>query len=142
MRKALSILLTLGVLVAATAAPALAKKKEGHFVATGLPFPMTGTVNEGRGCLDGLEGVHWTSASFKAPAKGNLAVEMKDFQGDWDLHVTDADGNLLASSTTDNIQTPPTEQISISLGVKEEVVIVACNWSGGPQSHVYFTFTY
>jgi hypothetical protein len=141
MKRALSVVLTLGLLTGAALMPATAEAKKkktikDSFQAQGVPFPHPD------GCIDGVEGVQKVSHTFETPAKGLLEVNMHTFDGDWDLFVTDADGNVLGSSTSGQPIDPPGETVAVAVGAKSEVLIVACNWSGAPTSTVDYVFTY
>jgi hypothetical protein len=66
---------------------------------------------------------------------------MENFQGDWDLFVTDADGNPLVASTESQLQgAAPTEEVVIPLKKRYAFAIAACNWVGGPSADVAWTF--
>jgi hypothetical protein len=137
-RKLIGLICILGLLGALAATPALAgKKKKGSFTAENpVPHPA------GDGCNEGTEGVSKTSEAIKAPFNGLLTATMENFQGDWDLFVTDADGGALVSSVESQLTgAAATEEVSILLKKGYEFAIVPCNWVGGPSADVAWTFT-
>jgi hypothetical protein len=135
--KKLTVLICiLGLLGALVATPALAgKKKKGTFAAESpVPWPA------GDGCNEGEEGVSKTTEAMKAPFDAVLTVTMENFQGDWDLFVTDADGNALASSVESQLTgSAATEEVTILLKKGYAFGMVACNWGGGPSADVSWT---
>jgi hypothetical protein len=144
MRKALAALLISALVLALGTAPATAKKKrtkKGSVTVQALPFPVTNSAMEG-GCLNGAEGVHKHSEPFKAPGSGLLTVDLVTFDGDWDLHVTDASGTVLGSSTAGQPVVPPGEQVVVALAARQEIAMVACNWVGGPSATLNWAFVY
>lgn len=132
MRKSITMLLVLALLVALGAAPATAgKKKKGSFSAEN-PVPAVDTCP-----TDAQEDLSKTSEALKVPFNGILTVTMTDFQGDWDLYVTDADGGEIVSSVGSQLTgTPPEEEVSIYLPKGMSVQMIACNWIGGPTAEV------
>ncbi|MGH2730837.1 MAG: hypothetical protein ACRDJI_09560 [Actinomycetota bacterium] len=144
MRKAIAALLIGGLVLALGTAPATAKKKrtkKGSVAVQALPFPVTGNAMEG-GCLNGVEGAHKHSEPFTTPGAGVLTVDLSAFEGDWDLHVTDASGTVLASSTAGQPVAPPGEQVVVALAARQEIAMVACNWAGGPSATLNWAFVY
>lgn len=130
-RKSLVLLLALGVLFGAMTPATAGKKKSGSFSAEALPFPGAD------GCLGGVEGVHKHSEPLKAPLTGVLTVTMENFQGDWDLFLTDAEGSELMSSTTSQLTgDPAVEEIVLSVKKGMSLLMVPCNWAGGPSADV------
>lgn len=133
-RKVIVGVCVLGLIAGLTTAPASAgkKKKKGNFSAEN-PVPFPGPD----GCLDSQEGANKTTEEVKAPFTGILTVEMLNFEGDWDLFVTDKDGNELVSSTTSQLTgDPPTEEVTVALKKGFVFQMVACNWLGGPSAEV------
>lgn len=132
-KKLMVLLCVVGLVGMVAAAPALAgKKKKGSFTAEN-PVPHPGPD----GCLAAPESLSKTTESLKAPFSGLLTVTMENFEGDWDLFVTDADGNELISSVESQLTgAPATEEVSIPLKKGYEFAIVACNWVGGPSADV------
>jgi hypothetical protein len=135
MRKSITVLLVLALLVALGAAPATAgKKKKGSFSAEN-PVPGVDTCPQ-----DAPEDLTKTSEPLKVPFNGVLTVTMTDFQGDWDLYVTDRDGGELVSSVGSQLTgTAPVEEVSIFLPKGMAVQMVACNYAGGPTAAVAWT---
>lgn len=137
MRKSIAMLLVLALLVALGAAPATAgkKKKKGSFTAEN-PVPHPGAD----GCLEAPEDLSKTSEALKVPFNGIITVTMTDFQGDWDLFLTDADGGEIVSSVGSQLTgTPPEEEVSVYISKGMAVQMVACNWVGGPSAAVAWT---
>lgn len=136
MRKPVVILTVLALVMASLMGPAAAaKKKSGSFSAQALPFPGPD------GCNTGVEGVHLVNEPFTAPFNGILTVTMVEFDGDWDLFLNDADGNMIMSATESQLEgAPPTEEIVYPLKKRTEVVMMPCNWVGGPSATVDWEF--
>lgn len=128
MRKSVTVLLVLALLAALGAAPATAgkaKKKKGSFTVEALPYPGPS------GCLESQEGVNKHSEPFKTPWNGVMTLSIANFQGDWDLFLTDSSGTELMSDTSSQLTgDPPTEEITIALPKGMEVLMVPCNWAG------------
>jgi hypothetical protein len=136
-KKVVGLVCILGLLGVLAAAPAAAgKKKKGSFSAENpVPHPL------GDGCNEGMDGVSKTTEAMKAPFNGLLTVTMENFQGDWDLFVTDADGAALVSSVESQLTgAAATEEVSIVLKKGYAFAIVPCNWVGGPSAEVAWTF--
>lgn len=147
MRKALATLLALGLVAGAFSAPALAGKKKKvveEFSVTGAPLPLLVEVDPQGGCVNmHVEGLHKATFPFTAPSAGSYSAHIEGFQGDWDIHVTDASGAVIGSSNADqNVSgAPPTEDIiGITLAKGDEVTLHVCNWLGGPSASGNFTF--
>jgi hypothetical protein len=131
-RKPVVILTVLALAMASLMGPAAAaKKKSGSFAAEALPFPHPD------GCNAGVDGVHLVNEPFKAPFNGLLTVTMSGFDGDWDLFLNDADGNMIMGATESQLQgAAPTEEVVYPLKKGTEVVMMPCNWVGGPGATV------
>ncbi len=146
MRKALASILAAGLVFGMLAGPAVAgkKKKISKTFAAGPHIPLPNATEDlGHSCLAGEEGVHKTTIAFKTPGKGLLDVSIENFQGDWDLYVLDAAGNMIGVSEASQLQeAPPVEQIMIPLAAKKDYSIVACNFGGGPTADGKYTYTY
>lgn len=124
--------------VAPTAIAAPPKPITKTYTAT-APLPDPTNVAGGYTVCAQTVPLSFHSEPFKAPGAGTLKVELTDYQIDWDLLLMDAKGKELASSGSGGVGAP--EVISIKLKKPTEVVIVACNWSGGPTGTVTYTFT-
>lgn len=137
MRKVVTMVLVLGLFAAfATPASAGKKKVEEEWTAT-APIPNPAQT-AAPGC--GVEAVNFSTHPFTTPAKGILDVSMDQFQGDWDLYVKDADGNILGQSA--GFIEATVERVVIPLGAKEDIIIETCNYAGGPTAHGFLTYTY
>ncbi|MFN2524846.1 MAG: hypothetical protein ABR505_01055 [Actinomycetota bacterium] len=88
----------------------------------------------------GFEDVTFTIHSFTTPGKGTLEASLSEFQGEWDLYVTDEDGRVLASSV--NFMAGPQERLVVALPAKLEIDIYACNFLGGPTAHAQLKYVY
>jgi hypothetical protein len=77
---------------------------------------------------------------FKVPAKGLLHIELTGFTGDHDLLLMDGEGEELAYGGASDV----TGSEIVDMGFKrpEKVQIVNCNWAGGPNAKVSYTFTF
>jgi len=137
-KKLVVVVCVLGLVTTIATAPALAgKKKKGSFTAENpIPHPL------GDGCNEGEEGMSKTSKEMKAPFTGVLTVTMENFQGDWDLFVTNAAGNPLNSSVESQLTgAPATEEVVFAFKKGSKFQMVACNWLGGASADVSWTYT-
>ena len=150
MRKVLVSVLLLGLIAGAlSAGPAIAKKKKKKTITVSeefsagphAPIPVLSDADP-NGCRNGEDGVHKTTVEYTTPGKGIMTVEIKDFQGDWDLYLMEGDNVIAASDASQLQEAPPVETIMINLGAKKNVSIVACNWAGGPTAAGSFTYKY
>ncbi len=140
MRKLIALALAGAMVASLGASPAIAKKKKKtvteEWTAQALPNPgNTGSASE---C--GVEMVHFTTHDFSTPGAGQLDVRMNNFQADWDLYVTDGEGNELGSST--GFVEATEERVVIPLPKGQDIVILACNYAGGPTASLQLTYTY
>jgi hypothetical protein len=83
---------------------------------------------------------------FASPGIGKLKVELSGYTGDWDLLITDAEGNEITSSGGSDIGSPAaaaTEAATAKIKkAKQKYYIIACNWAGASTATVKYTFTY
>jgi hypothetical protein len=79
---------------------------------------------------------------FTVPFVGVLVVDLKGFQGDWDLALYNG-SQLVAQSAQDLTADPQTpEKITIKLKkVGQKLSIRACNFAGGPTATVSYVHT-
>ena len=136
---------TLVAASAASAAPAKKSKmkvKKGSYTVTALPDPtMDATHQVGKECFN-IDPESVDNHSLSLPGTGliHIALDSPDPTGnkmDWDLHLLDSKGNVIASSTG------PTAHEEIDMpGVKGNVVIRSCNLAGEPTATVSWTFNY
>lgn len=129
----LVVALSMGALVPSAAAKK--KKQTDSWTAQGLPFPV-----ETASCNNGLEGVNLVNHELKTPGKGVLDVTMTGYLGDWDLWVFDPNGNALGSST--GFVDVPTERVVVPIRGMDHVVVLACNFLGGPTAELESVYTY
>lgn len=136
-------------LVAASAAsaaphkkPAKMKVKKGGYTVTAVPDPtMDVTAQAGMECFN-IDPASVDNHPLALPGTGLLKIvlDSPDPAGnkmDWDLHLLDAKGNIIASSNG------PTAHEEIDMpGVKGNVVIRSCNLAGEPNATVNWSFTY
>jgi hypothetical protein len=132
----------------AFAGPALAGKvKKGSYdVVAPAVYPMDSAIDD-TGCFNSPETASKVVHAYKTPGTGKLTVKLSGFQGDWDLYVADAKGNLMAESTGDQTSAmagqggdPSTETIVMPVRGKVGLKFVTCNWAGGPTAHVDYKY--
>ena len=133
-------------LVAASAAPAAPAKKmkvkKGSYTVTAVPDPtMEATGFAGMECMN-IDPASADNHPLALPGKGSLHIvlDSPDPTGgkmDWDLHLLDASGNIIASSNGGTAH----EEIDMS-GVKGKVIIRSCNLAGEPNATVSWSFLY
>lgn len=143
MKRTFVVLLTAGSLaVSVGALPAAAAKKgtvTEEWQVTAAPFP--GAEDHSDPASEcGTENVNFGIHTFTTPGRGHLEASITDFQGEWDLYVTDSSGNLLASSV--NFMAGSEERIEVDLPARTEVNIYACNFLGGPTAAGQLKYVY
>ncbi len=116
-----------------SAAPKPIKKT---FTAAATPDP-TATATS---ACHGLTPSSRFTVPFKVPAAGKLVVDLSGFQGDWDLIVESKGGSTLGESA--GFVEATKETVSLKFKKATEVVIVACNFAGGPTASGAYTFTF
>ena len=148
MRKSLTMALT-GCLVATMPMPwagAGGKRIHDRYSVRAIPFShvtMDDYYSPAKGsCLEGVEGVHKVSRRFKAPASGKLTLSAPgSFQGDWDLYITDTQGQIVARSEGSQLEgAEAKEKTSLFLKRGQKVDLTPCNWLGGPEIEVHLDF--
>ena len=130
---------------AASAAPAKKPKmkvKKGGYTVTAVPDPtMDATAVAGKECFN-IDPASADNHPLTLPGTGLIKIVLDSpdpgkNKMDWDLHLLDAKGNIIASSNG------PTAHEEIDMpGVKGHVVIRSCNLAGEPTATVNWTFTY
>lgn len=125
-------------LVGVTAASSLAAPKEmkGTFDAAASPDPTP--TAPGREVCQGLNPSSRFEVPLKVPAAGKLKVDLTGFLGDWDLTLESKSGAVMAQSA--EFVEATTETIQVKFKKASEVVIVACNFAGGPTAKGSFVF--
>ena len=130
---------------AASAAPAKKSKlkvKKGSYTVTALPDPtMEATGEAGMECFN-IDPQSADNHPLTLPGKGLLQIVLDSPDPtknhmDWDLHLLDASGNIIASSNGGTAH----EEIDMP-GLKGKVVIRSCNLAGEPTATVNWTFSY
>lgn len=135
-RLVLAVLpVTLIGVVAATPGTAGPKPTSKSYTAAASPDP---SPNAEGGCSRGIPGGEHIEP-LKVTVPGKLAVEMSDFQGDWDLCVFDSKGNTIGSST--GFIEATKESVSIKIKKTGEYTIVSQNLMGGATAAMKYTFT-
>lgn len=124
-------------LVAVAVAPSSAAPKPvtGTFTAAGSPDP---SATAGEVC-QGLNPASRFEVPLKLASAGKLQVDLTGYAGDWDLTLESKTGSILAESA--GFVDATTETISIKVKKATEVVIVACNFTGGPTASGKYVFT-
>jgi hypothetical protein len=166
-RTAVPVALT-AVVVAGALAPAVAASKPkpitASYVAQGKPVPVplvgldqTASVEGANSCTDPrLEGISITTKTIKTTGPGTLKVGLAGFAGDWDITVTDGDGEVvgIGEGTTTGGEIPVigggngslgtnnVEKAEMKLKKAATLHIAVCNFLGGPTANASYTFTY
>jgi hypothetical protein len=147
-RKAIPVALSL-VVAAGALAPAMAKPPKPiseEYSVQGLPVPLP--LVGANSCTDPeLEGISITTKTIKTTGAGTLAVELNDFEGDWDITVLDDKGTVLGtgagtSTPTALAQTGAVEKAVIKTKKAMTLNIAVCNFLGGPTAEAKYVFTY
>jgi hypothetical protein len=126
--------------LATAASPALAAPKPVTKTYTAsAPVPFPGSDAQDEGCYTGQEGLQKDTEKFKVPAAGKLAVEMRDFQGDWDLTLFNGKGAVIGESAA--LPGTTVEKVTSKVKKGDTVSIVACNYLGTPSATVKYIYT-
>ena len=160
MNRRLTSTVALLAVAALTSAPAHAATKKkpkpkpirGSYAVHLNPDPTTDVFSEagkpnptGEPC--GLSTASENRHAFKIPAAGTLNVVLDSpnplpaayaVGPDWDLHIMDADGSELDSSTSPQAHEETTDKFKKA----QPLTIVACNLTGGTDAKVSYVFTY
>jgi hypothetical protein len=91
-----------------------------------------------------LVGVSIDIQTIKPTGPGLLAVKVDGYQGDWDISVRDADGAEIGRGSGNDTPNagPGAESFEMKFKKPEPLQIAICNFSGTPQAHASFTYTY
>ncbi len=111
--------------VAATPGAAAPKETKGTFRAAASPDP---SATAGEVC-QGLNPAGRFEVPLKITRPSKFTVDLKNFQGDWDLTVENKAGSVLASSA--GFVEATTETVTLKFKKATEIVVVACNFAGG-----------
>jgi hypothetical protein len=148
---ALSLVVAAGALAPALAAPPKPKPISEEYAVEGLPVPVPLAGIDGvdgtNSCTDPhLEGISTTTKTIKTTGPGTLAVDVTDFDGDWDITVMDDKGNVLGvgsgTATPTALATPGDEKAVIKTKKAMTLNIAVCNFLGGPTANAKYVFTY
>ncbi len=149
-RTLLAVLLV-AALAAATPADAAPKKKKKkpkpitktYQVTNPLPHPYP---PDSDACSSSPEGVSEDREKFVAPAKGKLKVVVSEFTGDWDIGLFGDSDKRLANGGGVNTPDPQMgtgkETLNYTVKKKMNLFIDVCNFLGGPDGTVTYTFTF
>jgi hypothetical protein len=164
-RTAVPVAMT-AVVAAGALAPAVAAGKPKPITATyevsgmPVPVPLAGVdgVDGANSCTNpDLEGVSTTTKTIKTKGAGTLVVGLTGFAGDWDITVTDGDGEVvvIGEGTTTGGEAPApvgngqgslgtdnVEKAEVKLKRAATLNISVCNFLGGPSATAKYTFTY
>ncbi len=137
----LTLVVAAGALAPAVAAPPKPKPVSKSYTATAFPpDPSHAAITDGICNTTNPTSQH--NEPFTVPFPGVIKIDMKGFQGDWDLAVYSA-GTMIAESAqglTDPLDRP--ESITLKLKKKgQKIQIRACNFAGGPTANVSYVHT-
>lgn len=113
-----------------------------------VPSPLASGVGGSNSCVDDrLEGVSTDTREIKTVGAGVLTVKVTGFVGDWDVTVRDGAKVLgIGSGTTtgdpSSLGTANTETLAIKTRKATTLRLGVCNFLGGPDADVTYTFTY
>lgn len=148
---ALSLVVAAGALAPALAAPPKPKpiSEEYSLEHAPIPLPLVGIdgVDGTNSCTDpAFEGISTTTKTIKTTGPGSLAVDVTDFDGDWDITVMDDKGNVLGvgsgTATPTALAAPGDEKAVIKTKKAMTLNIAVCNFFGGLTANAKYVFTY
>ena len=144
-RRTLVPVLIAGLAVAMAAIPAQAKHKKPITKTYTVNLPVPNPAMQGA-CDTDLGPANTHREVFKAPEAGKLQVAITEFQGDFDMIITDAKGKAIAASdnaaATPNTNTTNKESATLKIKKAGSYQIVVCNFLASPSGTVKYTFTY
>jgi hypothetical protein len=129
--------------VNATAAPAKKKPEPVTKTYTATAFPPDPSYGLGltSGTCNQMNTASQHNTSFKAPFAGTLAVDLKDFDGDWDLAVYDERGTRILGRSQQAVEDPLDRPERVVVKIEKAyttVQIRACNFLGGQTATVTY----
>jgi hypothetical protein len=130
--------------VAAPAAEAKPKPKpmSGSYDAF-LPVPYALEDASGSHCSGAPEGLSRLSTKLTLPTAGTFAVSLSRIVGDWVIEIYDGNGRLLGyAATLDPTSSTRRTSVKKKSRTRETYTVMVCNYAGGPNGHVDWTFTY
>lgn len=136
----LAAVLAVGSFAPALAAPAKQKPVSKEYTATA--FPPDPTHITGGGICNTTNPASQHNEPFTVPFAGTLKIDMKGFQGDWDLALYS--GSQLVASSAQQLEEPIDRPETITVKLKkvgQKLQIRACNFSGGPTANVKYVHT-
>ena len=137
----LTVVLAAGSLAPALAAPAKPKPVSKEYTATAFPpDPSHAGVTDGICNTTNPASQH--NEPFTVPFAGVMKIDMKGFQGDWDLALYS--GSTLVASSAQQLEEPVDKPESITVKLKkkgQKLQIRACNFAGGPTANVKYVHT-
>lgn len=138
-RRAISLLM-LGIMAAGahSAAAAPPKPISETYKAT-APVPDPTPAARGDVTCDHMLPMSKFEKKIKVPSPGTLKVEYVQQTLDWALAVRNSKGQKLASA--DGGTPEVIEKLSVKLKSAGSYTIDACNFAGGPEATVKYTFT-
>ena len=133
------------VVAAGALSPALAAPKPKpvtkEYTATAFP-PDPSHIAVTSGICNTTNPTSQHNEPFTVPFPGVLKIDMKGFQGDWDLALYS--GSSLVASSAQGLTDPIDRPESITVKLKktgQKLQIRACNFSGGPTANVKYVHT-
>ena len=138
---ALAAVVTVGSLAPALAAPAKPKPVSKEYVATAFP-PDPSHAGVTSGICNTTNPTSQHNEPFTVPFAGTLVVDMKGFQGDWDLALYS--GGQLVASSAQALEADPQSPEKMTVKLKkagQKLSIRACNFAGGPTANVKYVHT-
>lgn len=99
----------------------------------------TAVSNDYETCAQRVPG-SFHAERVRIPAAGRLVVELTGYTGDWDALLLDSNKRKVtfSGSTELNVR----ETMTATFRRATTVTIVVCNWAGGPEGTVRYTFTF
>ena len=147
--RRVATLAALGVLLAGAFAPADAAPKKKPLTKSYdlnlLPLWESPTEACATSTTGGaLVGVSIDIQKITPTGPGFLSVKVDGYQGDWDISVKDAEGTEIAKGSGNDTPNagPGAETFEMKFKKPEPLQIAICNFTGTPQAHATFTYTY
>lgn len=130
------------VLAAPPADAAKRKPMSGSYPLT-LPVPYPGESADGSHCREAPDGLSKHVQRITVPAPGRFTFRLTQVVGDWVIELHDTRGRMLASGASSDPVAPERKlTFRHRSRAKATYLVMVCNFTGGPQGHVAWTYVF
>lgn len=142
--RTLAAAVLLAASVAAPAAEAKHRKPLSGSYDLVLPVPFPAEAASGSHCADAPDDLSRDTRPLTLPSSGRLKVALSEYAGDWIVELWDPKGRFVAYGAALSTGGPTTATMTYrkKSRASETYTLAVCNYTGGPNSHVAWTFTF